>query len=120
MDSPAPPPGDAPVTPAPAARKRRWLVALGLAAALAGGVWAALGWQRRPPAAEEFASPFLNTHPGVAYVGSARCAECHAEQAASFAHHPMGRSVSGGGHWLPEQPRATPSFEADGLHYAVE
>jgi predicted CXXCH cytochrome family protein len=44
-----------------------------------------------PPIA---ASPFRNTRPDVAYVGSARCRACHADEHASFAHTGMGRSMA--------------------------
>jgi hypothetical protein len=53
-------------------------------------------------------------------VGSGRCAECHAKEAATYAEHPMGRSVSTASHGLPGQHQAPPSFAAGGLRYAVE
>jgi hypothetical protein len=52
-------------------------------------------------------------------VGSERCAKCHPKEAASYAEHPMGRSVTTAGQGLPGQHEARPSFEAAGLHYAV-
>ena len=40
-----------------------------------------------------YAGPFRNVRPEVAYVPDARCSDCHAEIAAAFAEHPMGRSL---------------------------
>jgi tetratricopeptide (TPR) repeat protein len=40
-----------------------------------------------------YAGPFQNIHPRVQEVGDAKCAECHADIAAKFAQHPMGRSI---------------------------
>ncbi len=39
-------------------------------------------------------SPFLNTRPEVKYVADTRCDDCHAEIAARYRQHPMGRSIS--------------------------
>jgi hypothetical protein len=109
-----------------ARRPGRWLLALVLIASMAGLLWGAYEWQRRrstPPAGETPSlppSPYLNTRPGVKYVGSARCGDCHAAQALTYAQHPMGRSVSPPLQGLPAQPKAAPSFEADGLRYTVE
>src|SRR5690349_14007969 len=51
-----------------------------------------------PPAPADprpaFATPFRNTRPEVAYVRDAVCAECHPEQAQTYANHPMARSVA--------------------------
>jgi tetratricopeptide (TPR) repeat protein len=38
-------------------------------------------------------SPWLNTRPGVKYVGDAACARCHADIAETFRRHSMGRSL---------------------------
>jgi hypothetical protein len=38
-------------------------------------------------------SPFLNTKPGVEYVGDAGCAGCHRDQTRAYRGHPMGRSL---------------------------
>ena len=38
-------------------------------------------------------SPWLNTRPGVEYVGDAVCARCHPDIAETFRRHPMGRSL---------------------------
>jgi tetratricopeptide (TPR) repeat protein len=40
-----------------------------------------------------YRGPFQNIHPSVREVGDAKCAECHADIAAKFAQHPMGRSI---------------------------
>src|SRR5947209_1902312 len=40
-----------------------------------------------------YTGPYRNVDPRVAAVGDAACAECHAEIAAKFAAHPMGRSL---------------------------
>jgi hypothetical protein len=109
-----------------ARRPGRWLLALGLFAGMAGLLWGAYEWQRRratPPTDDAHApstSPYLNTRPGVKYVGSARCGDCHAAESRTYAAHPMGRSVSPALPGLPAQAKASPSFEADGLRYAVE
>ena len=68
-------------------------------------------------------SPYLNTRPGVKYVGDAACIRCHAEIGESYRLHPMGRSLS------PITPATASSvennagaalFEAGGLQYSVE
>ena len=68
-------------------------------------------------------SPYANTRPAVKYVGDAACARCHADIAATFRQHPMGRSL------LPisEQPvppgelaDGHPLFESRGLEYSIE
>jgi hypothetical protein len=43
-----------------------------------------------PPLTE---SPFLNTRPGVAYVGDKRCGDCHEKEHQAYSAHPMGRSL---------------------------
>jgi hypothetical protein len=40
-----------------------------------------------------YKGPFRNIHPSVPYTGAQSCTECHVEIAASFAKHPMGRSL---------------------------
>lgn len=50
----------------------------------------------RPAAADprlSYAGPYLNVHPGVKYVGSDVCGNCHVEIAEVFADHPMGKSL---------------------------
>jgi hypothetical protein len=91
-----------------------------VAAGVAGAVYE---WGPRPrpiQAPSEPTSPFLNTRPGVGYVGSARCADCHATEARTYAEHPMGRSVSPPQSRLPGQVKAAASFQESGLSYAVE
>jgi predicted CXXCH cytochrome family protein len=65
-----------------------------------------LGWLGGPPAAapppaapgddprRNYAGPFQNIDPDVRYVGDQACAGCHPEVSASYALHPMGRSVA--------------------------
>jgi hypothetical protein len=78
------------------------LITLGLAA----GAWFYLHGRRGPDTAPNhvepppdpravYAGPFLNIAPDVKYVGSASCAAagCHDRLAASYHHHPMGRSL---------------------------
>src|SRR5689334_1898893 len=80
----------------------RWLLVLAVLAAGAGSVGLYLARTdgtaaALPPSFDVppvTASPFLNTRPGVGYVGSARCRECHAAEHASFAHTGMGRSMA--------------------------
>jgi tetratricopeptide (TPR) repeat protein len=102
------------VPPAAPSRKRRAPLLIVLAAAVAALIWwaastppgddanptdgtAAEADAARPPdpwAPLLAASPYRNVHPDVKYVSDDSCAECHAEIAASFAQHPMGRSLS--------------------------
>jgi hypothetical protein len=124
MDSLSPPSADE--RPDPPRRTSRALLLLGLTAITAGSVWGTYAWYQGRPSLPPAPPPparlpkLLNTRPGVGYVGSARCAECHAAEAATYAEHPMGRSVSPADKWLPAQHQAVPSFEASGLHYAIE
>ncbi|HZW31193.1 MAG TPA: cytochrome c3 family protein, partial [Isosphaeraceae bacterium] len=68
-------------------------------------------------------SPYANTRAGVRYVGDAACARCHAEIAATYRQHPMGRSLApidaatatGG-----DEAGGRPLFEANGLEYSIE
>lgn len=106
----------------------RWGWRLWLAlAVLAGGVaWSAYAWYRShsalpAPTPPSTARPsLLNTQPGVAYVGSDRCRQCHLKESTTYAEHPMGRSVSPANQLIPGQKEAVGSFDASGLHYAVE
>ncbi len=117
--------------------RRKWL-ALGCIVLGAVGGWGVWKWRFAPsdqpapaPAAApepvfvrpEFVSPFLNTKPGVKYVGDAACAECHAEIAATYRKHPMGRALA------PVAEAITPvrydagshnPFDLHGFHYSVE
>lgn len=118
MDNLSPCPGD------DRPKRQRWLVRLTLLILSVGTVWGAYAWYRSrstvPVNPLPHTTRFLNTRPGIAYVGSQRCGECHATEAATYAEHPMGRSVHPASHMLPGQLKALSSFEASGLHYAVE
>ena len=48
-------------------------------------------------------SQFLNTKPGVHFVGSPACATCHEKISESYQQHPMSRSMSLA--WPMMQPR---------------
>ena len=41
-----------------------------------------------------FATPYRNVRPEVGYVGDEACSVCHPRIAATYRHHPMGRSLS--------------------------
>jgi hypothetical protein len=102
-----------------------WRLWLTLAVVSGGAAWGTYAWYRHRPAIPVPPPPpalprFLNTQPGVAYVGSQRCGQCHTKEAMTYAEHPMGRSVSPPNRWLPGQLKADGTFDASGLHYAVE
>lgn len=68
-------------------------------------------------------SPYLNTRPGVRYLGDAACAGCHADIAQTYRHHPMGRSLVPISELKADDARnggSPPSFENHGLEYSVE
>jgi hypothetical protein len=68
-------------------------------------------------------TPYKNAQPGVDFVGDASCTSCHAEIAASFHQHPMGRSMAFADETVtPGLNRDTSkvTFAASGLEYAVE
>jgi predicted CXXCH cytochrome family protein len=92
MNAPSPPDAS---DPADRRWRRCWwaLAALGvLAVAAALLAW---WWQRDPfPLAPITPSPFLNTQPGVAYVGSAVCIACHENRHASYGSTEMSRSMA--------------------------
>jgi predicted CXXCH cytochrome family protein len=68
-------------------------------------------------------SPWLNTRPGVKYLGDAECARCHADIAETYRRHPMGRSLApialapavG-----PDRRAATTTFEAGGSVFTID
>jgi len=99
--------------------RRGWLLlaaALG-GAALAYGLWR--GDPPRPAAGDDprlaYRGPYRNIHPDVKYVGDAACVACHVELAATFARHPMGRSLFPTPEVAKQQPSsATSRFEALG------
>jgi predicted CXXCH cytochrome family protein len=115
-----------------APRRRRWAVpaVLLLAGLTAGGlILAAVARRPRPeesgrklaadPPLRALASPFLNTRPGVKYVGDAACAGCHRQVSRSYHGQPMGRSVA------PVSPgegaeRYPATFEAPHLRLSVQ
>jgi predicted CXXCH cytochrome family protein len=128
---------DLPPTPAPPALPghRRKLALMGLLAVPLLGSF--LAWQRwrspvpPPPVADPvavsdprltFATPYRNVRPEVPYVGDEACARCHPEIADRYRRHPMGRSFAPIARLLASDPAvaAPSSFEAQGLHYAVE
>ncbi len=67
-----------------------------------------------------YRGPYLNVHPDVKYVGTAACAECHAEIVESYHGHPMGRSLfatstpfrPAGATGGSEEVRAFPAFSS--------
>lgn len=69
-----------------------------------------------------YAGPFRNVHPSVGYVPDSRCAECHADVAASYAEHPMGRSLFPitGAPAPPNGPEQKNPFHALGARLQVE
>src|SRR5207248_8072335 len=100
-----------------------------------GALLAFLLWQRFTPhprpdpekAVEDprltYATPFLNVHPEVQYLGDEACAECHRDKDHTYHQHSMGRSlvpvaaVAARQHY---EPAAHNPFEALGRHYLVE
>src|SRR6266404_3231330 len=66
---------------------------------------------------------YKNVRPEVKYVGDKVCASCHQEQAASFRHHPMGRSMAPlAGRPATERldAAARNPFTADGFEFRVD
>jgi predicted CXXCH cytochrome family protein len=126
MDSP-------PAPPPPPPRRPRGALLLGLAllALAAGGAFAFRYLHRAaappPPDTPDgtrlaFDTPYRNVRPEVRYVGDAACAECHADIAASYRRHPMGRSfarTAGPSAGARDAP-VPAEFDALGFHYAVE
>jgi hypothetical protein len=74
-----------------------------------------------------FPTPYRNVRPDVKYVGDQACADCHADVAATYRHHPMGRAlapVAAGPtverYEVASNPFVTPDpFVAGGLHYGI-
>ena len=114
----------------PAKRGRRqWLLA-GVAAAAQIGIAAFVFWPRPTsphlaptiPAAPLTSSPFLNTTPGVAYVGDEVCASCHAGYEETYRQHPMGRSLFRGADAPPLEQydaKANNPFQVGAFHFQV-
>jgi predicted CXXCH cytochrome family protein len=68
-------------------------------------------------------SLYRNTAPGAKYIGDAACTRCHAEIAATYRLHPMGRSLAPIAAVSPpaaERGTSKLPFVADGLEYSVE
>lgn len=101
-------------------RHRAALVAALVALAAGAAVWALLA-RRDDPADDPrpdpptpdpraaFDTPFRNVRPGVAYVGDAACATCHADVARAYRQHPMGRSAE----WVTADTAAKHTAGAD-------
>jgi hypothetical protein len=110
-------------------RRRKYLLTAGLALVLGGlalGAW--LLWRGGPaPAALPdprltYLSPYRNVRPEVAYVAEERCAECHADIAAKYRMHPMGRSlgtVADVSELEDYSAAMQPTFTAAGFEYRV-
>lgn len=71
-----------------------------------------------------YQTPYKNVRPDVRYLGSERCADCHAEIAVEYRKHPMGRSMEpiGANHSLYESlvRGGKKTFVSQGFHYEVE
>jgi Flp pilus assembly protein TadD len=95
-----------------------------IVAILAGiGLWAAWPGRRPIDHRAEIPTPYRNARPGVSYVGDAQCTRCHAEIAATYRRHPMGRSlapIEQAPHEVRAAGLSTPRFEASGFEYKVE
>jgi hypothetical protein len=119
-------------TARPGAAARKALLVLGLVAAVALSAAAARKWWvagKSPPARAEgepapaYQTPYVNARPGVRYLGTAACAECHPRRAISYAQHPMGRSLAPVAeataleHYGPESRN---TFESQGTRFEVE
>jgi predicted CXXCH cytochrome family protein len=113
-------------------RCRRGVLAAGVVLLLLGGfvLWKkGLGPTAPSPTAPsrdprlDYAGPFQNVHPGVGYVGDARCAECHEDKAQTYHEHPMARSLLPIAAVAPRQPYDASHrnpFEALGRRFWVE
>jgi hypothetical protein len=71
--------------------KKRFVLFVAFALLAAAG-WAAWKWWPRPKS--DPAVVWLNTQPGVHYVGDVACAGCHSDIAEKYRSHPMGRSLA--------------------------
>src|SRR5216684_1243849 len=113
------------------------LLGLGLAAGFGFFRWA--GYRGEPPVQTSsaypdarvpeagdprvtFATPYRNVRPEVRYVGDTRCTACHAGQAETYQHHPMGRTLAlvsrAGGTERYDQAAHNP-FQALGFEFSV-
>ncbi len=91
--------------------------------------WVAWRWFRPevPRPTEDprltFDTPYRNVRPEVKYVGSELCANCHPAQAATYWHHPMGRSLAPVLQAVPMErfdPESHNPFEASGFQFLIE
>ena len=109
-------------------RRRRWALAVGLLAVIAGVVlwWFRFPWGWQWQADDPrltVATPFRNVRPEVHYVGDAACADCHPAITASYRQHPMGRSLApiGAAASIERYDAAARNpFETQGFQYRVE
>jgi Flp pilus assembly protein TadD len=70
-----------------------------------------------------FSTPYRNVAPEVAYVGDARCAQCHPNETETYRHHPMGRSLAPVASAPPLEhydEAAHNPFKAWGFEYQIE
>jgi tetratricopeptide (TPR) repeat protein len=114
----------------PVKRNRgQWLLA-GVAAAALVGAGAFVLWPRsasphpKPTVAAPTltSSPFLNTKPGIAYVGDEVCADCHARLGETYHQHPMGRSLFRAADAPPLEQydaKANNPFQVGAFHFQV-
>jgi hypothetical protein len=115
--------------------QRRWLVGTTVALLLVAGAAAVFVWWPRAPVTIFSASApppdprltyptrYRNVRPEVEYVREERCADCHADIAAAYRQHPMGRSLAPVGDASPLESYAEAAhnpFDAAGFHYVVE
>jgi len=99
---------------------RRPLLSALILVSLAAGGAALVSTRQRPGDHPGHSSVYRNARPGVRYVGDAACTRCHAEIAASYRNHPMGRSLAPIGEAPAEvrggaEPRTL--FRAQGFEY---
>jgi Flp pilus assembly protein TadD len=103
------------------------LILAGIAWAVGTWPWATIGRRtsaprRTRPRDLSADSPYLNTRPGIGFVGDAVCARCHGEIAEAYRGHPMGRSLAlvGGAEDEPSIAVAAGlPFDAKGVRYTA-
>jgi predicted CXXCH cytochrome family protein len=87
------------------------------------GLLASAFWKRRgengPSASSEdprltYPTPYRNVRPEVQYVGDQLCAGCHAKEAQSYVHHPMGQSFA------PLSRASSPESYDPGVRHSFE
>ncbi len=79
--------------------------------------------QPSPDARLAYQGPYRNVHPDVKYVGDAACTNCHFAVAATYEHHPMGRSLAPIAELAPRQvydAKHNNPFLALGARFLVE